>query len=132
MRRDSYQQFIIVADENPEALTEKLNEKLRELKEKRPQVTFEGMIARICYTEEVRVCESLEDEYALKGVSLTCQDCPFFEPLLNKNGSVNRTAKRGDCQFAEYGTTSRDRLACERLFKMLNRGEIKLVKGVED
>ena len=126
MKHDSYLQFIIVKDDDPEVLSDMLNEKLRELAGKSPEVTFEGMIARISYKQYITTPEDIQDEYAIKGVRLTCQDCPFFRPLLNKNGSINRTAKRGDCQFAEYGTTTRDMPACERLFYMLNRGEIKL------
>ena len=126
MRYASYQQFAIVQGDTAQSLTEQLNTKLRELKDKRPTVTFEGLIARIEYFEEVRQCEDLIDEYEEKGVRLRCQDCPFFKPLLNKNGSINRAAKRGDCRFAAYGSTSRDRLACERLFKMLNNGEVKI------
>lgn len=126
MREDSYLQYAIVVGATAEELTEKLNAKIYELRFKRPEVTFEGMIARISYTESIRICEDLIDEYALKGVRLTCQDCPFFNPLRNKDGSVNRAAKRGDCPFAEYGTTNRDRMACERLFQMLNRGELRI------
>ena len=126
MRRESYQQFAIVAADSAQSLTEQLNAKLFELKGKRPNVTFEGFIARIEYFEEYSKCEDLIDEYAEQGVRLTCQDCPFFKPLLNKNGTVNRAAKRGDCPFAEYGFTHRDAPACERLFLMLNNGEVKI------
>ena len=126
MKHESYLQFVIVRNDDPETLSEMLNEKLRELAGKSPEVTFEGMIARISYKEYITTPEDIQDEYALKGVRLHCQDCPFFKPLLNKNGSINRAAKRGDCQFAEYGFTHRDAPACERLFYMLNRGEIKL------
>lgn len=124
-------QYTVVMGESAEDLTRKLNESLYNLRYKDPEVTFEGLIARISYHENEEVCEDLRDEYMLKGVRLHCQDCPFFEPLLNKNGSINRTAKRGDCRFAEYGTTSRDMGACERLFKMLNNGDVKIVKGGE-
>lgn len=126
MRYESYQQFAIVQGDTAQQLTEQLNAKLYELRHKRPVVSFEGLIARIKYDEEVATPESLEDEYDLKGVRLTCQDCPFFEPLLNRDGTPNKTAKRGDCQFAQYGITRRDSHACERLFQMLNNGEVRL------
>lgn len=126
MRRKSYQQFAIVAADSAQSLTEQLNAKLVELRDKDPKVTFEGLIARIEYEEEFNKCEDLIDEYEEKGVRLNCQDCPFFKPLLNKNGTINRAAKRGDCPFAEYGFTHRDAPACERLFLMLNNGEVKI------
>lgn len=132
MRRDSYLQFRIIMADTVEELTKRLNSAFYELRQKEPEVEFDGLTARIRYKESELMPEDLREEYSLKGVDLHCQDCPFFEPLRNKDGSVNRAAKRGDCQFAAYGYTSRDAVACERLFMMLNRGEIKLVKGVEE
>ena len=132
MRHESYQQFAIVQGDTAQSLTDQLNAKLIELRDKRPTVTFEGLIARIEYFEDFRKCEDLIDEYEEKGVRLHCGDCPFFEPMRNKNGTINRAAKKGDCPFATYGFTSRDALACERLFKMLNDGEVRLCLAESD
>ena len=126
MKRESYQQFAIVQGDTAQQLTEQLNAKLYELRGKRPAVTFEGLIARISYEEEFVEPESLEDEYRLKGVKLTCQDCPWFSPMLKRDGTPNRAAKRGDCPFADYGMTSRDCSACDRLYRMINNGEVRL------
>ena len=59
--KKSYQQFAIVTGDTAQQLTDRLNEKLIELSEKKPTVSFEGMIARISYFEkinsgEVRLC----------------------------------------------------------------------------
>ncbi len=132
MRRDSYLQFRIITADTYDELTEKLNRVMFELRHKEPGVEFEGHTVRIRYKESELHPEDLTEEYRLKGVDLHCLDCPFFDPLRNKDGSVNRAAKRGSCRFATYGETSRDRMACEKMFEMLNRGEIKLVKGVEE
>lgn len=126
MRTESYQQFAIVAADTAQQLTEQLNQKLYELRFKRPVVTFEGLIARISYDESVDILEDTRDEYELEGVRLTCQDCPFFRPLLKMDGTPNRAAKRGDCQFADYGSTRRDARVCNKLFELLNRGEVRL------
>ena len=83
MKRESFQQFAIVAADSAQTLTELLNVKLRELRGKNPTVTFEGMIARIQYTESEQVPESLAEEYEAQGVKLTCQDCPYFCPTVN-------------------------------------------------
>ena len=95
MRTESYQQYAIVAADSAQELTEQLNEKLKTLKCKYPKVTFEGLIARIQYTESVQIVEELSDEYELQGVRLTCQDCPMFQPLLN------RTAQKTNEQNGE-------------------------------
>ena len=90
MRRESFQQFAIVAADSAQALTEQLNEKLRELKDKQPQVTFEGLIARISYTEDVKIFEELPDEYEEVGIKLTCQACPMFKPVLKADGTIDK------------------------------------------
>ena len=126
MRFESFQQFAIVAADSAQQLSEQLNEKLYELRTKRPQVTFEGLIARISYSESVAIPEDLVDQYDLAGVRLSCGACPFFEPRLNMDGSEDKRAKWGACPCASYGRTSRTSIACNRLFEMLNSGEVKL------
>jgi hypothetical protein len=131
MRRESYQQFAIVAADSAQLLTEQLNAKLKELRFKHPTVTFEGLIARIQYTENESVPEGLEDEYELRGVRLTCQDCPFYEPIYKANGELDGRVKYGNCPYTEYGRTYRDRGACETLFSKLNNGEVRLCLGTK-
>ena len=131
MRRESYQQFAIVAADSAQSLTEQLNAKLMELKSKHPTVTFEGLIARIQYTETVSEAEDIEDEYELRGVRLTCQDCPFYEPILKANGELDGRVKYGNCPYTEYGRAYRDSRACSTLFQKLNNGEVRLCLGTE-
>ena len=131
MKVKSYEQFAIVAADSAQTLTEELNLKLRELADKEPTVTFEGLIARIRYKETEEEPDSLEEEYEAEGINLTCLDCPFFEPATNKNGSIDRRAKWGGCRFAEYGMANRDARACEKLFQLINRGEVRLCIGTE-
>lgn len=122
----SYQQFAIVAADSAQRLTEELNAELLRLKDKNPTVTFEGMIARIQYTESESVPESLAEEYEAQGVRLQCQDCPFFTPTLKADGTEDKRAKWGGCPFAEFKRTSGTSPACEKLFEMLNDGRVKL------
>lgn len=126
MTGSSYLQFCIVQGDTAEELTEKLNAKLIDLNRKSPSVTFEGLIARISYTEKTTAPESLAEEYALQGVKFTCQDCPHFTARLKADGSEDLRAKVGSCQFASYGRTYRDARACEYLFNGLRNGEVKL------
>lgn len=128
MRRESYQQFAIVSADSAQSLTEQLNAKLRELSSKRPQVTFEGLIARISYTEDATFFEELSDEYEEVGIKLTCQRCPMFEPVLKADGTIDKRAKWGGCEYSPlgYGQTTKQSKACSRLFEMINSGEVKL------
>ena len=131
MKCRSYQQFAIVAADSAQILTEQLNAKMIELASKRPTVTFEGLIARIQYEESVKIPESIEDEYELQGVKLTCQDCPYYETILKTDGSVDGRIKYGECHFSETGRTYRDSLACDVLFQKLNNGEVRLCLSTE-
>ena len=122
----SYQQYAIVAADSAQTLTEQLNAKLIELRGKNPTVTFEGMIARIQYTESETVPESLAEEYEAKGVRLQCQDCPYFTPSLKLDGTEDKRSKWGGCPFTEYKRTPRDAAACNTLFEKLNVGEVRI------
>ena len=126
MRHECYQQFAIVQGDTAQSLTEQLNAKMRELSSKNPTVTFEGLIARISYMEDERVPESVSDEYEARGVRLTCGGCPYYQPGMKADGTVDKRAKRGGCPFAHYGMTFRDNPACNKIFEQLELGEVKL------
>lgn len=124
MRRMSYQQFAIVQGDSAQQLTERLNQKLYELKEKDPTVTFEGLIARISYyvTEEVEKKNSLGSAQ----FKFMCKDCPFFEPVLKRDGTADRRMTMGGCPFAVEETTFTYSDACERLYELIKDREVKL------
>lgn len=132
MRREQFQQFAIVQGHSAQDLTEQLNTALYELRNKNATVTFEGLIARIEYTETRQAAENLADEYESKGVRLTCQDCPFFSPIRKADGTVDRRIRWGDCPNSEFGRTIRDGAACDHLFRLLNSGEIRLTLAGEE
>lgn len=130
MIRDSYQQFVIVQADSAQQLTAQVNEELMRLRRKNPHVEFEGLIARISYSEDFIAPEELCDEYELIGVRLTCQDCPYFIPKKKTDGTPDLRAKVGDCPHKAFGATmgrtSRDNKACETLYEAINSGEVRL------
>ena len=128
MRSESYQQFAIVSGDTAQSLTEQLNAKLYELRDKFPKVTFEGLIARISYSENFTKCEDLSDEYSEIGINLTCQRCPLFQPVLKADGTIDKRSKWGGCDYSPlgYGQTCKTSRACNRLFEMINSGEVTL------
>lgn len=125
MKEERFQQYAIVQSDSAEILTERLNQKLRELKDKDPVVSFDGFTARICYVEREDVPEDIKDEWRLKGVSLTCSKCPYYKPNTKSDGSVDMRSKKGMCEHfgsCRFGTGP----ACEELYQMLQEGEIGL------
>ena len=126
MKSVSYQQYAIVAADSAHTLTEQLNAKLYELRDKRPTVTFEGLVARILYEETDKFPESLAEEYEFRGVRLTCSDCPYFVPAVNRDGTIDRRAKWGGCPISEDEKVYKCSAACDELFQMINNGEVRL------
>lgn len=126
MKQQQYLQYAIVQGNTAETLTDKLNAKLQELKDKDPSVEFDGLTARICYTERFDVPEDLEDEFGLMGLRMTCSMCPFFEPTEKKDGTVDERTKRGKCPCANYGIAFSNGPVCDTFFKMLNDGGFEL------
>ena len=126
MKAQSIQQFAIVQSDSAAQFEEELNARMRDLSKKCPKVKFDGLTAYISYVETVSIPESLADEYELNGARFHCEDCPEFQAILNKDGSVNRVIKYGECQFAEYRRTYKDSPACERLFELIKSGRIGL------
>lgn len=126
MRSQSYQQFAIVQCDSASAFEGELNERIRELTDKNPVVKFDGLTAYISYTESVKIPESLSDEYEMEGIVFRCEQCPEFEPILNKDGSENKVVKYGECQFASMGRTYKNSRACELCYQMIRDGRIGL------
>lgn len=129
MKRESFSQFRIVQGDTAQRLTEELNSAIYELRHKDPTVTFDGLIARIHYTETDEQPESLADEYEAQGARFTCQDCPFFEPMTKADGTEDRRAKIGGCEHKDLGRTFKDSAACDYLFRAIKNGRVRLCLG---
>ena len=123
MSSRSYQKFAIVQGDSAQSLTDQLNEQLYKLRDKHPVVTFEGMIARICY-DEVDYDPEPEDEEPK--IEIFCEDCPYFQPLLKADGTIDKRSRLGDCPYTKYKRTYRNSKPCEKLINDINNGEVKL------
>lgn len=136
MRTSSYKQFEIIRADSPEDFTDRLNRRLFDLRHNWPDVSFgeEGqyLIARISYMQHDRVPEDLGDAYEMQNVKFTCQDCPMFKPIRNKNGEPNLRVKYGNCPYAEYGRTYKESRCCDMLYSLLRTGKIYLCLADDD
>lgn len=126
MNRFSFQQFAIIQADSAQQLTNKLNRKLYELKDKDPNVTFDGLTARISYYIEEPVTDSINTGFDNVGISFKCRDCPYFEPLKKRDGTPDRRTTFGLCSFAVDGQTISSAKACKKLFEMIKEKEVVL------
>lgn len=123
----SVKRFAIVRETSAQSFESALNEKMTELRELNPTVTFsetgDYMTARIEYTERIEIPEETLSE---KGIRFHCVDCPYFEPETKRDGSVDERKKWGGCKFAEMERTSKYFAACDVLYRLIENGEVSL------
>ena len=131
MKRSSYEQFAIVRSDSAPLFEKQLNERVYELKDNYPEVKFSDSIplyAQIKYRMETTAPESISEEYEMVGASFVCEQCPYFVPATNKNGSEDLRCKVGDCTHPdnELGRTYRTSSACDHLYEAIRGREVKL------
>ena len=119
--------FAIVRETEAHQFEERLNETLFSLKDKSPLVTFsetgDYMTARIEYEEQT---EREDVPVSETGYRFHCIDCPYFEHLLKKDGTVDERIKYGNCPSAKFGRTLKNSTACDLLYRMIENGEVSL------
>ena len=119
--------FAIVRETSAQSFEERLNEAMLKLSDKSPKVSFsetgDYMTARIEYEYET---ESVTAPVSETGYRFSCEDCPFFEHLLKKDGTKDERIKYGNCPSAKYGRTLKQSAACEILYRMIENGEVSL------
>ncbi len=130
MKRSSYEQFAIVANDSASLFTEQLNEEICRLKDKNPSVQFSEstspFYARIKYTVNAQTPESIAEASEMEGVRFVCLQCPYFKPVLKEDGTIDKRVKYGDCEYAEFGRTYKTTPACDKLYELIKEGDVKL------
>lgn len=126
MQVSSVTQFAVVRGTTAEEFSESLNEKMRELKNNRPEVEFDGLTAYIKYSEKVSRPECLADEYEILGISFHCCQCPAFIPRYKADGEPDHRCRKGGCPHTSFKRTRSDARACDLLYEMIRNGEVRL------
>lgn len=130
---NTFTQYSIITDHDPQAFQDKLNAELRKLKDKEPEVNITSggtmRIAEIRYTEEAII---QEPDPAEKGVRFTCEECPMFKPAPKRDGTPDLRSKYGDCPHSEMQRTWRTAPACGVLYTMIKNGKIRLTMEPEE
>lgn len=129
MKRSSVVQFAIVKTDSASLFERQLNERIVELQDNYPEVSFSESIplyAHIKYRMEKEVPESISDEYEMVGAHFTCAQCPYFQPVLKDDGEEDLRFKYGECPNAELGRVFKTEPACDRLYELIHEGGVKL------
>ena len=129
MKRSSYEQFAIVSADSASLFTERLNAEVYRLRNNDPVVKFSESIplyAQIKYIVTTETPETVSEEAEVNGVTFVCLQCPYFKPALKANGEVDKRVKWGDCEHTELGRTLKLAPACDKLYKLIKEGEVKL------
>lgn len=134
MTSKTLKQYAFVQAYDLDCFEVKLNEKLEDLADGDPEVAFvqndeTNMIARICYSKEIRI---EEEGPAERGARFTCGECPYFRHIRKKDGSPDLRRSFGDCDFGEMGRVWKTTPACEYLYKMITDGKIRLALEEEE
>lgn len=79
-----------------------------------------GFVAYIVYEEELRIADTIKDEFEMLGETHTCIECPFYTRPID--GRVKYTR----CDLGK-GICRRDTSCCESFYEGLYNGTIQLV-----
>ena len=117
------ERMIPVNSSTPEGLAQAFNNAVDEL----TGISYEkiwnlsnGNSLFLIYTETVKVPETLEDEYLLRGEQKFCRDCPWFDA---KNEIIGRCEHPKIKVKTKAGYINANGSACEHLYEVLEEGE---------
>ena len=130
MKYSSYDQIVVVSSASPTEFQNQFNFQMEKHAADNPRVEFvhrEGLFcAYILFQHEIRVPETVEDEFALEGIRYRCKDCPLRDP------ETDRRRKWVPCKYATTGQTHLTSCACEVFYRSLKRGEIVPVEEEDE
>lgn len=121
-------QIRVIDRESATAFESDVNEAMRCLSEKSPDLTvsMESDRFRAVITFETVMEEeprrSMADSYHEDGIRFVCEQCPNFEER-------GPRVRWGRCRYAVGSITHRDSECCEYFYKSLAQGEVDVLEG---
>ena len=76
----------------------------------------DGFCAIVKYSIEENLPEGIEDELQIRGIKITCADCPYLQETTDR-----RRKKKRNCEHAKFGYTFLDAPACNKFYNDLIR-----------
>lgn len=100
MKYSRYEQVRIISADSYAEMEQKFNETMIELSHYHPHREILAPNAwAIFFQEEVYVAETVSERHELDNTEIKCQECEYYELILNKNGTENRATKRARCKL---------------------------------
>lgn len=116
MKQVSYEQAVAVVGSDPAQTAKKLSETLVELRECHPRYDrVDGCTFFVYYTIDEEIPENNADRMKLRGLRLSCGDCPHCIREMTRFGEPDMRKKTGFCDLKErkiFFTSE----ACERRY----------------
>lgn len=120
----------VIFSKDAEEYERLFNEASEELKPYRPEIKDVEQPGAFCtyftYELDEKVPEqgSVKDEFELEGIVYTCEQCPHLEMGNDKR------RKRWPCKYSPWGVSQKDCTACERFYRELAQGMVKVRQEV--
>lgn len=131
MKRIVKKKIKVVANKDPCQFQDEVNRLMDDLAYLKPSVEYDISTdtykALFQYEEIEETPETAQEECSRQGFDFRCENCPRFQPELNNDGSIRRTAKRGSCFLKGY--TCRDFAVCEWFCREFLGNGISPLKG---
>lgn len=118
MKYNEVKKYKIIYDRSASGFEKKLNDAIADLSEHHPEITISeqrptGFLAYLTYTESTTIPEDVGDELKIRGLQITCGDCPYLQRT-----NDNRR-KKFRCEFAPYKLTYTFSPACNKFYEDL-------------
>lgn len=129
MIREKFTQVVVIQTTDGAEYQRQFNEIMRNLAE--AEVTYEtpanvpGHCCYIYYKEEIVTPENAKDRLELKGITLVCGECPFYEE------PHDGRRKKGRCRIKDDEPVWYEKTACNVMCEKVLSKEI-VIKGVND
>lgn len=118
-QKRKFKHLTIKAD-TPEEFDRKINEAFDEAED--VELKTHDTVPLLAYlkcTYYIEEPEDLADEYELRGIVHTCEECPHLDTSRRNNSRQ----KKLPCKYAKYGVTYTTSRACNRFYEELEKEE---------
>ncbi len=99
MKYSTFEQVRIISADSFAEMEQKFNEVMIDLNRMNPRrEILEPHAWAIFYTDEVQIPETISEEREMSNTVIHCEDCRFYDMILNRDGTENKATKHARCR----------------------------------